>query len=263
MKWKVAMLQMDIAFGQPEQNVESVRRLADVLARGESVDAVILPELWDTGYDLERLGEIADSQGKRAHSVLKEVAQKLNCHFIGGSIAEKRAGQVYNTTYTYDRHGQLAGTYSKVHLFRLMKEDQYMSAGDQPGILHLDDQCVASLICYDIRFPEWIRLHALRGAKVLFVSAQWPHPRLDHWRQLLIARAIENQMYVVACNRVGEGGGNMFCGHSLVVNPWGEIVAEGMQQEEIVRAELDLSLVDEVRSRIPVYDDRRPRLYTF
>ncbi|HZG79983.1 MAG TPA: carbon-nitrogen family hydrolase [Brevibacillus sp.] len=263
MKWKVAMLQMDIAFGQPEQNVESVRRLVDLLARGESVDAVILPELWDTGYDLGRLGEIADLEGRRAHSLLKEVAQKLNCHVIGGSIAEKRAGQVYNTTYTYDRHGQLAGTYSKVHLIRLMKEDQYMASGEHPGIFHLDDQCVASVICYDIRFPEWIRLHALRGAKVLFVTAQWPHPRLDHWRQLLIARAIENQMYVVACNRVGEGGGNMFCGHSLVVNPWGEIVAEGMQQEEIVRAELDLSMVDEVRNRILVYDDRRPSLYTF
>jgi len=262
MKWKVAMLQMDIAFGQPQKNVETVRRLVDQLARGESVDAVILPELWDTGYDLRRLGEIADPEGERAHGLLQEVAQKLACHVIGGSIAEKRAGHFYNTTYTYDRHGNLAGTYSKAHLIRLMEEDQFMTAGDQPGIFHLDEQCVAALICYDIRFPEWIRLHALRGAKVLFVTAEWPHPRLDHWRQLLIARAIENQIYVVACNRVGEGGGNMFCGHSLVVNPWGEIVAEGMQQEEIVRAELDLSLVDEVRSRMLVYADRRPSLYT-
>lgn len=262
MKWNIAMLQMDIAFGQPEKNVETVRRLVDQLAQDEQKpDVLLLPELWDTGYDLGRLGEIADPDGQRAQALLQEVAGTLDCHVIGGSIAEARKGNVYNTTYAFDRKGNLAGSYSKVHLFRLMNEEKYLSAGDTPGLYILDGQTVASAICYDIRFPEWLRLLALRGSKVLFVSAQWPHPRLDHWRQLLIARAIENQMYVVACNRVGEGGGNMFCGHSLVVNPWGEVVAEGMQQEEIVRVELDLSLVDEVRGRIPVFADRRSNLY--
>lgn len=96
---------------------------------------------------------------------------------------------------------------------------------------------------------------------MLFVCAQWPHPRLNHWRQLLIARAIENQMYVVACNRVGVGGKSQFCGHSLVVDPWGEIVAEAGEEETILRAEIDLSLVDEVRQRIPVFADRRTALY--
>jgi omega-amidase len=262
MKWKVAMLQMDIAFGQPEKNIETIKRLVNQLSLGEPVDVIILPELWDTGYDLTRLEKIADPDGERAKTLLREMALKLKCHVIGGSVAELRGNQVYNTTYTYDRNGQLAGTYSKAHLFRLMNEDKYLSAGENPGLYILEEQSVASVICYDIRFPEWIRFHALQGAKVVFVSAQWPHPRLDHWRQLLIARAIENQMYVVACNRVGEGGGSMFCGHSLVVNPWGEVVAEGMQQEEIVRAELDLSLVNEVRNRISVFEDRRSSLYT-
>jgi omega-amidase len=262
MKWNVALLQMDIAFGRPDLNAATVRRLVNQLAEAEQQpDLVVLPELWDTGYDLTRLDEIADDNGERAKALLREAAVQLKAHVIGGSIAERRDGRVYNTTFVFDREGNLAGSYSKAHLFRLMDEEKYLAAGEKPGLYILDGQTAGSVICYDIRFPEWLRIHALKGAKVMCVPAQWPHPRLDHWRQLLIARAIENQMYVVACNRVGEGGGNTFCGHSMVVNPWGEVIAEGMQQEEIVYAELDLALVDEVRGRIPVFADRRTELY--
>ncbi|UYZ12055.1 carbon-nitrogen family hydrolase [Brevibacillus sp. WF146] len=262
MKWNVALLQMDIAFGRPDLNAATVRRLVNQLAEAEQQpDLVVLPELWDTGYDLTRLDEIADDNGERAKALLREVAVQLKAHVIGGSVAERRDGRVYNTTFVFDREGNLAGSYSKAHLFRLMDEEKYLAAGEKPGLYILDGQTAGSVICYDIRFPEWLRVHALKGAKVMCVPAQWPHPRLDHWRQLLIARAIENQMYVVACNRVGEGGGNTFCGHSMVVNPWGEVIAEGMQQEEIVYAELDLALVDEVRGRIPVFADRRTELY--
>jgi omega-amidase len=262
MKWNVALLQMDIAFGRPDLNAATVRRLVNQLAEAEQQpDLVVLPELWDTGYDLARLDEIADDNGERAKALLREAAVQLKANVIGGSVAEHRDGRVYNTTFVFDREGNLAGSYSKAHLFRLMDEEKYLAAGEMPGLYILDGQTAGSVICYDIRFPEWLRVHALKGAKVMCVPAQWPHPRLDHWRQLLIARAIENQMYVVACNRVGEGGGNTFCGHSMVVNPWGEVVAEGMQQEEIVFAELDLAMVDEVRGRIPVFADRRPGLY--
>lgn len=261
-KWNVAILQMDVAFGQPEQNREKVRQLVAQLKQSDKQpDVILLPELWDTAYDLARLDEIADEEGKQAKALLREAAIALNSYVVGGSIAERVDGKVYNTTYVFDRAGELAGRYSKVHLFRLMEEEKFLSAGDQPGLYTLDGQPVSSMICYDVRFPEWVRTYALHGAKLLFVSAQWPHPRLHHWRQLLIARAIENQMYVVACNRVGDGGGSTFCGHSMVINPWGEIVAEAMQQEEIMTAEIDFALVDEVRSRIPIFTDRRAALY--
>ncbi|MFY0543494.1 carbon-nitrogen family hydrolase [Brevibacillus sp. H7] len=262
MKWNVALIQMDVAFGRPDENRDTVRRYVDQLAASEQkTDVVILPELWDTGYDLERLGEIADDNGERAKALLSEAAKRLNSYVVGGSVAERVGDEVYNTTFVFDRAGNEIGRYSKVHLFRLMEEEKYLAEGEQPGFYELDGQKTGSVICYDIRFPEWIRTYALNGTKVLFVSAQWPHPRLNHWRQLLIARAIENQMFVVACNRVGDGGKSTFCGHSVVVNPWGEIVAEGMQQEELVQAEIDLSLVDEVRGRIPVFADRRTGLY--
>jgi omega-amidase len=117
------------------------------------------------------------------------------------------------------------------------------------------------MICYDIRFPELARTLALDGAKILFVPAEWPHPRLHHWRTLLMARAIENQMFVVSCNRVGTSGSTHFFGHSLIIDPWGEIIAEGAEHEEIITAALDLTEVDKVRGRIPVFEDRRPELY--
>jgi predicted amidohydrolase len=93
------------------------------------------------------------------------------------------------------------------------------------------------------------------------VPAEWPHPRLHHWRTLLTARAIENQMYVVACNRVGTSGTTSFFGHSMVIDPWGEILTEGDESEQILTAELNLTVVDKVRATIPVFADRRPELY--
>lgn len=261
-RWNVAILQMDVVYGQPEQNRAKLRAMTEsLLASGERTDVLLLPELWDTAYDLRRLDEIADEEGTAAKAVLQETAQRLGGYVVGGSIAERIGKDVYNTSYVFDRQGQMIGRYAKVHLFRLMHEDSYLAAGDGVGLYNMDGFPTGLVICYDIRFPEWVRTYALKGAKVLFVCAQWPHPRLNHWRQLLIARAIENQMYVVACNRVGVGGKSQFCGHSLVVDPWGEIVAEAGEEETILRAEIDLSLVDEVRQRIPVFADRRTALY--
>ncbi len=260
--WNVTLLQCDVVLGDPERNRANVRRVVERLAGAEEkTDVLLLPELWDTGYDLVRLDEIADVDGKQAKHVLSEAARQLNAYVIGGSVAERIGDRVYNTTFVFDRSGELIKRYAKVHLFRLMEEEKYVTPGDAAGLYEIDGQPVGAVICYDIRFPEWIRTYALKGTKVLFVSAEWPHPRLDHWRQLLIARAIENQMYVVACNRVGDDRKSTFCGHSMVVNPWGQIIAEGLQKEELVKATIDLRLVDEVRGIIPVFSDRRTALY--
>ena len=142
-----------------------------------------------------------------------------------------------------------------------MNEEKHLVAGNHVGQFELEGVQAGMMICYDIRFPELTRKLALGGAKVLFIPAEWPHPRLHHWRTLLMARAIENQMYIVACNRVGVSEGTEFFGHSIIIDPWGEIIAEGSEDEMIITAELDLGLVDQVRQRIPVFEDRRPQLY--
>jgi predicted amidohydrolase len=143
-----------------------------------------------------------------------------------------------------------------------MEEEKFLTSGDQIGSLDIEGIPAGVMICYDIRFPELARTLALAGAQILFVPAEWPHPRLHHWRTLLMARAIENQMFVVACNRVGISGKTEFFGHSMIIDPWGEIIAEGGEQEEIISASLQMSDVKQVRNKIPVFDDRRPEIYS-
>ncbi len=117
------------------------------------------------------------------------------------------------------------------------------------------------VICYDIRFPEWLRKQAAQGPQVIFVSAEWPTVRLPQWRLLLQARAIENQAYVVAVNRVGSDPDNNFGGQSLVIDPLGQIMAIAGAHAQLVTAKLDLAQVAQVRGQIPVFNDRRPELY--
>ncbi|ALS27825.1 nitrilase [Paenibacillus sp. 32O-W] len=259
---KIALLQMDVRAGEPEANfAKLVAMLEEAAALPDKPDIVVAPEMWNTGYALERIGELADPEGSRTKSILSAFARKHGIHLIGGSIAEKRERGVYNTAYSFDRQGRLNAAYSKIHLFRLMDEEKHLLAGDAPGRLAVDGEAAGMMICYDIRFPELARKLALDGAKVLFVPAEWPHPRLHHWRTLLMARAIENQMFVIACNRCGTSGDTSFFGHSMVIDPWGEIVAEAGEEETVLTADIDLALVDEVRARIPVFEDRRPSLY--
>ncbi|WP_397376359.1 carbon-nitrogen family hydrolase [Paenibacillus vietnamensis] len=261
-KMRLALLQMHIEAGNPEANFAKLSAmLEEAVNGGEKPDVILFPEMWNTGYALTEIETLADKEGARTKAFLSAFSQKHGVHIIGGSIAELKDGKVLNTIYVFDREGNVTSDYSKIHLFRLMDEEKYLAAGDKPGKLQLEGEEAGMMICYDIRFPELARKLALGGAKLLFVPAEWPHPRLHHWRTLLTARAIENQMYVVACNRTGESGDTRFFGHSLVLDPWGETVAEAGEEETIVRAEIDLSLVDAVRAKIPVFEDRRPTIY--
>ncbi|MBM7563484.1 carbon-nitrogen family hydrolase [Paenibacillus sacheonensis] len=261
-KLRVAVVQMHVDAGNPDANFERLeRKLAEAVSGEEKPELVMLPEMWNTGYALERIEEIADPEGRRTKELLSAFARANGVQVLGGSIAEKRADGVYNTVYVFDEQGELASSYSKIHLFRLMDEEKYLKAGEELGRLEAGGASAGMMICYDIRFPELARKLALDGAQALFVPAQWPNPRLHHWRTLLTARAIENQMFVIACNRCGTSGESSFFGHSLIIDPWGEIIAEAGEEETILRAEIDLTLVDAVRAKIPVFEDRRPSLY--
>lgn len=259
---RLALLQMNIDAGNVEANYAKLEKMLEE-AVGQEIkpDVVMFPELWNTGYALDRAKEQADPAGERAKAYLSEFSKRHQIYVIGGSIAELKADRVYNTMYAFDRDGNSIGDYSKIHLFRLMEEEKYLAAGDKPGKLEIEGEQAGMMICYDIRFPELTRRLALEGAKLLFVPAEWPHPRLHHWRTLLTARAIENQMFVIACNRMGRSGDSHFFGHSMVIDPWGEALAEAGEEETILYADIDLSLVDSVRAKIPVFDDRRPSIY--
>lgn len=262
-KLNICLIQMDIQIGEPDTNEAHLMMQLNraILEAGSKPDVILFPEMWNTGYALDRIHDLADHSGDRTKQLLSSFAKQHQVNIIAGSVADRREEEVYNTIYVFDRAGNLVADYSKIHLFRLMDEHLHLASGDQLGKFSLDDIQAGMMICYDIRFPELSRKLALDGAQIIFVPAEWPHPRLHHWRTLLMARAIENQAYVVACNRVGTSGTTAFFGHSLVIDPWGEILAEGNESEQIIYAEIDLNLVGEVRSRIPVFADRRPELY--
>ena len=256
---KLAIIQMDIAFGNPEENRKRATvKIKEAATNGSEV--ILLPELWTTGYDLSRFDEIAEDTEGPTHQLLIDLAREHNVT-IAGSIAEKDAGKFYNTFVAYNKDGERLLKYRKAHLFRLMNEEKFLESGNTKGNFTLGNFPVAGVICYDIRFPEWMRTHMLDGSRGLFVVAEWPKPRVNHWRNLLISRAIENQCFVIACNRVGSDPNNEFGGHSIVVDPWGNVVAEGGFEEEIVYAEIDFTAVESIRQQIPIFQDRRPDLY--
>lgn len=256
---KIGCIQLNVRFGKVDENFERAESFIRQAAN-KGAEIIVLPEMWNTGYALEKLKELADVNGERTKAFLSKLSNELSVHIVGGSVAVRRGEEFYNTMYTYNKNGELVGEYSKAHLFRLMDEHLYLQAGNEMNRFALGELEAAGVICYDIRFPEWLRAHALQGAKVLFIPAQWPTPRIDHWKTLLQARAIENQCFVIAVNRIANKVEN-FNGQSMIIQPWGEVLWEGEEDEELAIIDVDFSIVDEVRTRIPVYEDRRPSLY--
>lgn len=262
----VALLQMDLQFCQPQKNRAHLEALFDrALSTAPRPDVVCLPELWSTGFDevlFHQIHDFAEPEDGPSLSLLRELARRYQVWILGGSLPIHHQDRTTrNTTYLIDRTGQLVGHYSKLHLFSLQREELAFTPGTETPVFDTELGKVAMMTCYDIRFCELARTYALKGAEVISVTANFPNPRLEHWRTLLTARAIENQSFVLACNRVGSAPGGTYPGHSMVIDPWGTILVEGGEQEEIVTAQLDLSLPAKVREQIQVFQDRRPQCY--
>lgn len=257
---RLALIQMNLQLGNPKQNIEHVSNLVSKAVQ-EQPDIIVLPEMWNSSYDLTNLAELADKDGEPAAETMAILAKKYGVNIVAGSISDYRQGKFYNTSYVFDRQGKRIARYSKIHLFGLMQEGEYLTAGHERVSFTLDGQKYGIIICYDLRFPELSRSLALEGAEILFVPAQWPEPRMHPWRTLLQARAIENQFFVVAVNRVGVEGKASFLGHSMVVNPLGRIISEGSEEEEIIFVDIDPEEVKRVRERMDCFGDRVPSAY--
>jgi len=250
---------MDVPAGRPEANMARARHFA-AEARKAGADILLLPELWLHGYDLERALEWASPLGEGSFVEMASLARDHQLHLVG-SILERHASGISNTAAMYAPTGQLLGHYRKMHLFRLMQEHRYLVAGDHATLCSTPWGPTGLGICYDLRFPELFRTMALAGARLFLVPAQWPEKRLEAWLLLARARAAENELYVAACNRVGTAGDVSFPGHSIVVDPWGNTLVEGDDQEGLLVAQIDLAEIDKVRRYLPVYKDRNPAAY--
>jgi predicted amidohydrolase len=190
-----------------------------------------------------------------------DLAKKYGLWLNGSMLAMNDEGRPTNASILFNPQGRQVGAYRKIHCFGLMAEDRYLAAGQHLTTAETPWGGVGLAICYDLRFPEMFRAYALAGVDMVYLPSAWPHPRLAHWRTLLRARAIENQMYLVAANQVGSDGVHDFCGHSAIIDPWGEIVLEAGETEVLLTATIETERVAEVRQQMPVFKDRRPELY--
>ncbi|MCF7935730.1 MAG: carbon-nitrogen family hydrolase [Synergistales bacterium] len=258
---RIAVIQMEIAAGSPEVNRKTVKEgLQSVQQRRP--DVVVLPEMWNIGYALDRAEELADRGGREVEELVGPLAGELGATVVAGSVANKKDGGIYNTLHVFSADGRRIAEYDKAHLFRLMEEEKYLTPGEQLCTFRHDGCICGAAICYDLRFPELFRSLALLGSEIVFVPAVWPSQRVEAWRRLLIARAIEDQMFVVGCNRVGYEGETWFSGHSMVVDPLGTVIGECADEiPETLVVDIDPEQVREVRETIPVFRDRRPELY--
>lgn len=259
MTFRLSLGQMDVKKGDSEANFAAVAALAAEAAR-QGAQMLVVPELWGSGYDLAHHASHATTTDAGLFARTAALAREQRIA-ICGSLLRAAPGGSANTIALFDAEGQTVAEYSKLHLFRLMDEDRWLIPGTAPALAEGAWGVAGLAICYDLRFPELFRHYALAGARLVLLPAEWPHPRLAHWQTLLRARAIENQMFVVACNRVGETDGTRFFGHSTVLDPWGEILVEAGEQPGLFTVDLDLGQVDTVRAKIPVFNDRRPDIY--
>jgi predicted amidohydrolase len=255
----VSLAQIDVKDGDPRKNWATMQEYTQEAARRGS-DLVVFPELWDNGYALENAKNTASTLSGGLFAQVAALARSANVHILG-SMLEKRGVGVCNTCAIFSPRSGVMGAYRKIHLFGLMNEPDHLTAGEAPLTVDLPWGRTAIAICYDLRFPELLRRYAVEGAKMLVLPAEWPAQRINHWRTMLQSRAIENQYFVVACNRVGEYNNTKFPGHSMVVDPWGDILCEAGDLETILTVKVETDMVDRIRAQIPVLQDRRPNTY--
>lgn len=258
---KISLIQMNMKAGDTEYNFCHAKELL-IEAAQESPDVIVLPETWNTGFfPKENLSELCDCNAIRTKALLEEISKNYGVAIVGGSVVENKEGKIFNTCYVYNEQGKEIAFYSKTHLFSPMDEDKYFEKGNSLCVFSIKGVKCAVCICYDVRFPELIRKLALEDIKVLFVPMQWPDNRITQMEILTKARAVENQMFTVACNSCGSFGGTVFGGNSVICSPAGENILKTGCTEEIKTAGIDFTVSEELKNFMDVFKDRREDIY--
>ncbi|WP_094227337.1 nitrilase-related carbon-nitrogen hydrolase [Methanolobus psychrotolerans] len=259
---KVACIQMDVFNCNKQANISKALSMAHE-AVSNSAELLVFPEVFSTGFCYEDKNDLAEPEFGESVRAMCAFSKKHECVLLF-SVIEKKAS--INCTDYYNlglciENGEIAGTYRKTHLFK--KEKQYFSPGNEilPIRLRKRDLTIGLQICYELRFPEVARKLVLEGSDILVTIAEFPSPRQHIWKSLSIARAIENQIPHVACNRVGNGPDSSFFGGSIIVDAIGEIKEEAQDKETILYHDIELENTSKVREIIHVFDDRRPDIY--
>lgn len=259
---KISVIQMDMKLGDTNYNYLHAQELIQK-AILENPDVIVLPETWNTGFMPEKIPtELYDENGKKTTKLMTKLSKKFGVNIVAGSIANRREEKFCNTSMIFGKSGECLAEYDKIHLFSPVNENKYFDAGNRIVTFKIDGILCGIIICYDIRFSELCTKLALENIQILFVVAQWPLNRMFHLNSLALARAIENQIFLVCCNSCGVAGDIKFGGGSKVIDPWGNIIGCANDNESIVSVDIDISMIQKCRSKINVFNDRRPEIYS-
>lgn len=246
---KVALVQFDIAWENPVANMATLEEMLEDIG---TVDLIVLPEMFNTGFSMNPK-KIAESANMQTHKWMQQMAKRKNAVILG-SIALFEKGDFYNAALAVWPEGETK-TYFKKHLFSLAGEQNHYSAGNSKTILEINGWKIAPFICYDLRFPVWSRNTGYQYDVAIYV-ANWPQQRQKAWDSLLVARAIENQSYVIGCNRVGiDANDNRYLGNSAIIDYLGETIMSKSGESAILIEEFNKEKLLELRTQFPFLND--------
>ncbi|MFC1742798.1 nitrilase-related carbon-nitrogen hydrolase [Candidatus Riflebacteria bacterium] len=256
----LAWLQMDIQWQSPLPNlkhVEEILRVNKGLNKTNDSAPVfwVLPEMFSTGFCMD-IGKIADN-GK-TYATLSELAKKFQIYLLCPIVLQSSTGMGQNVAIVFNPEGQEISRYQKIFPFSFAGEDLKYEKGNEISCFELSGFLVSIFICYDLRFPEVFRHAVLKGAKLFIVPSSWPDKRIGHFRHLLVARAIENQCYVLGVNRLGKDPKQVYNGQSLLVDPLGKILVDSEDRPGAFFHKISLDKLQDYREKFPAISDIQP-----
>jgi predicted amidohydrolase len=250
---KVTILQTDIEWGIPEENI---RRAELLMAQKPDSDLYVLPEMWSTGFATEPFGIAEEETSSKALAWMKSKAKALDCA-ICGSLAIVVDGKYRNRHYFINGRKGVLEYYDKHHLFSYGHEDQFYTAGDKHLVVDYEGFRFLLLTCYDLRFPMWSRYCDKHPYDAIICVANWPESRQNAWQILTRARAIENQAYLIGCNRVGNDNYNHYRGCSAIISPIGKTLAKcKVNEQDCASFLLDFESLNQKRTKFKVLEER-------
>lgn len=253
---KVLAIQLDPAWDNPTANLAKVSEIVRSAAPAHET-LVVLPEMFASGFNMDVSAAVR--RDREIVTSLQNLATELGVGFVAGVARASAGGKGTNNATVVGTAGNLVTEYAKIHPFTLGGESDAYDAGQQIVTFPWGQFTVCPFVCYDLRFPEIFRHATINGANLFIVIANWPISRVEHWVTLLRARAIENQAWVVGCNRTGRDPNTLYSGRSIVVDPLGVIRADAGDSEGVLRCEIDLQLLTETRSKLRFLGDIRKR----
>ena len=269
MKVKIAQIQAHV-YEEKEKNLEELERNLERI-KDENIDLVTLGEMFNCPYQTPCFPVYGERERGETWQKLSALAKKYQIYLSAGSVPEKdKEGHVYNTAYVFDPQGNQIAKHRKVHLFDIAvkggqcyRESATLTAGDQITVFDTEFGKMGICICFDCRFPEIVRLMTLQGARVILVPAAFNMTTGPaHWELMFRGRAVDNQCYMIGTSDArDEQAGYVSWGHSLVVSPWGDVVAQMDEKPGIQIMEIDLDRVEAIREQLPLLSARRTDLY--